>query len=193
MREIKRAYPDAKLIFNRGFEILPQVHTAAYAVAAESLFQGWNAGRKAYRAVPQADRDWILAQLRKCQTEYKLPVIAIDYVPPNDRALARETAKKIRALGIIPWVTNPALDMIGVGQVELIPRQVLAIHDEPGHLTDVSLHEVHRVGALPLNYLGLDVRYVYYGSAELEALSRQALARATSGCACAASQAAMPM
>ena len=54
-----------------------------------------------------ADREWILTQLRKCQTEYKLPVIAVDYVPPNNRALARETAKKIRALGIIPWVTTP--------------------------------------------------------------------------------------
>ena len=51
------------IAWRAGFEILPQVHTAAYAVAAESLFQGWNAGRKAYRAVPQADRDWILAQL----------------------------------------------------------------------------------------------------------------------------------
>ncbi len=176
VRDIKRAYPDAKLIFNRGFEILPQVHTQAYAVAAESLFQGWDAGRKEYRAVPPADRDWILAQLRKCQTEYKLPVIAIDYVPPNDRALARETAKKIRALGIIPWVTNPALDMMGVGQVEVLPRQVLAIHDEPGHLGDVALHEMHRLGAMPLSYLGLDVRYVYYGASELEALSRQTLA-----------------
>ena len=176
VREIKRAYPDAKLIFNRGFEILPQVHTAAYAVAAESLFQGWDAGRKAYRVVPEADREWILMRLRKCQTDYKLPVIAIDYVPPNNRALARETAKKIKALGITPWVTNAALDMMGVGQVEALPRQVLAIHDEPGNLADVALHEIHRFGALPLNYLGLDVRYVYYGSAELEALSQQALA-----------------
>ena len=175
VRDIKRAYPGAKLIFNRGFEILPQVHTLAYAVAAESLFQGWDAGRKQYVSVPQADRDWILGQLRKCQTEYRLPVIAIDYVPPKNRALARETARKIKALGIIPWVTNPALDMIGVGQVEVLPRQVLAIHDESGHLADVALHEVHRVGALPLNYLGLDVRYVYYGSPELEALSRQTL------------------
>jgi uncharacterized protein (TIGR01370 family) len=133
VREIKRAYPDAKLIFNRGFEILPQVHTLAWAVAAESLFQGWDAGKQEYRAVPPADRDWLLAQLRRCADEYKLPVISIDYVPPADRALARETAQRIKALGFIPWVTNPALDMMGVGQVEVLPRQVLAIHDEPGH------------------------------------------------------------
>jgi uncharacterized protein (TIGR01370 family) len=176
IREIKRAYPDAKLIFNRGFEILPQVHTLAWAVAAESLFQGWDAGKQEYRAVPQADRDWLLGQLRRCADDYKLPVISIDYVPPNDRALARETAKRIRALGFIPWVTNPALDMMGVGQVELLPRQVLAVHDEGGHFAQLASHEIHRVGTMPLNYLGLDARYVYVNAAEMPQLSQQVLA-----------------
>ncbi len=175
VREIKRAYPDAKLIFNRGFEILPEVNTLAYAVAAESLFQGWDAGEKKYKEVPAADRDWILAQLRKCQTEYKLHAIAIDYVAPADRALARRTAQRIKGLGLIPWVTNPAIDMLGVGQVEVLPRQILALHDEPGHLADVALHAVHRLGALPLNYLGLDMRYVFHTSAELEDVANRPL------------------
>ena len=176
IKDIKRAYPDAKLVFNRGFEILPQVYTLAYAVAAESLFQGWDAGKNEYRVVPPADRDWIMGQLKKCRDEYKLPVIAIDYVPPTDRALARETAQKIKALGVIPWVTNPALDMMGVGQVEVLPRQLLAIHDEPGNLAEVAKHEIHRIGATPLNYLGLDLHYVYRDSPEMQALSTQVLA-----------------
>ena len=176
IKAIKRAYPDAKLIFNRGFEILPEVHALAYAVAAESLYRGWDAGKQTYVQVSQADRDWILGQLRKCQTDYHLPVIAIDYTPPEDRALARETARNIKALGIIPWVTNPALGMMGVGQVEVVPRQVLMVHDEPGNLADVASHEAHRSGSMPLNYLGLDVRYVYHGSAELTMLSAQVLA-----------------
>jgi len=176
VRAIKSAYPGARLIFNRGFEVLPEVHTLAYAVAAESLFQGHDAGQQKYRAVPPADREWLLGQLLKCRDTYRLPVIAIDYVPPNDRVLARETARQIRALGIVPWVTNPALDMMGVGQVEVLPRQVLAIHDQPGHLALVASHEIHRVGTMPLNHLGLDARYVYFGSPELEALSGQVLA-----------------
>ena len=176
IKDIKRAYPNAKLIFNRGFEILPQVNTLAYAVAAESLFQGWDAGKNEYRVVPQVDRDWIMMQLRKCRDEYKLPVIAIDYVPPTDRALARDTAQKIKALGVIPWVTNPALDMMGIGQVEVLPRQVLAIHDEPGNLANVASHEIHRLAAMPLSYLGLDMRYVYVNSPEMQALSVQPLA-----------------
>ena len=176
IKDIKRAYPDAKLIFNRGFEILPQVNTLAYAVAAESLFQGWDAGKNEYRVVPPTDRDWIMGQLKKCRDEYKLPVIAIDYVPPTDRALARDTAQKIKALGVIPWVTNPALDMMGIGQVEVLPRQVLAIHDEPGNLALQALHEVHRIGATPLNYLGLDLHYVYREAPEMQELAKQVLA-----------------
>ena len=176
IQAIKRAYPDAKLIFNRGFEILPAVHTLAYAVAAESLYRGWDAGKQAYVQVSQTDRDWLLGQLRKCQTDYQLPVIAIDYVAPEDRALARQTARSIQALGIVAWVTNPALDMMGVGQVEALPRQVLMVHDEPGNLADVASHEAHRSGSMPLNYLGLDVRYVYHGSADMTTLSRQVLA-----------------
>ncbi|MFO1244526.1 MAG: bifunctional glycoside hydrolase 114/ polysaccharide deacetylase family protein [Ramlibacter sp.] len=176
IREIKRAYPDAKLIFNRGFEVLPQVHPLAWAVAAESLYRGWDAGRQEYREVPPADRDWLLAQLRRCRDEYKLPVIAIDYVPPTQRDLARDTARQIKALGFIPWVANPALDMLGVGQVELLPRQVLAIHDESGHDANLASHEIHRVGTMPLNYLGLDARYVYVNAAEMAQLSQQVLA-----------------
>jgi len=176
LREIKRAYPDARLIFNRGFEVLPQVHTLAWAVAAESLFQGWDAGKQEYRAVPQADRDWLLAQLLKCRDDYKLPVIAIDYVPSRERALARETAQRIRALGIVPWVTNPELDMIGVGQVEMLPRVVLAIHDEAGNVSDLSSHEIHRLGTMPLNYLGLDTRYVHVNAPEMARLAKRPLA-----------------
>jgi polysaccharide biosynthesis protein PelA len=176
VRSIKSAYPQAKLIFNRGFEILPQVHQQAYAVVAESLFQGWDAGKQSYREVPQADRDWLWGQLKKCRDEYGLPVVSIDYVPLENRVLARETAQKIKALGAIPWVTNPALDMLGIGQVEVIPRQILALHDEPGHLGDIALHEIHRVATMPLNYLGLDVRYVYVESDELKQINAQPLA-----------------
>jgi hypothetical protein len=43
--------------------------------------------------------------------------MAIDYVPPGKRDLARETAARIRELGFIPWVSNPELDMLGVGGI----------------------------------------------------------------------------
>ncbi|MGT2493987.1 hypothetical protein ACU4GD_34545 [Cupriavidus basilensis] len=51
IRAIKARYPDARLIFNRGFEILPQVSQLAYAVAFESLYRGWDQAGKRYTEV----------------------------------------------------------------------------------------------------------------------------------------------
>ncbi len=130
IRELKRRYPKARLIFNRGFEILPQVHQDVFAVAVESLFQGWDPSKKAYRPVPPADREWLLGQLNRVKQEYGLPVLSIDYVPPSKPDLARETAAKIRELGFIPWVSNPALNVLGVVGIEGAPDKAQHI-DSP--------------------------------------------------------------
>lgn len=160
IRELKKRYPQARLIFNRGFEVLPQVHDLAFAVAAESLFQGWNQADQKYRPVPAADREWLLGQLRRVKNEYGLPVISIDYVAPGQRKLARETAARIRKLGFIPWVTNPELNMLGVGEVEVMPRKVLMVQNTADNEYDLIHTSGLSYGSMPLNYLGYSVEYV---------------------------------
>jgi hypothetical protein len=128
VKAIKHRYPRARLIFNRGFEILPQVHEQVYAVAFESLFQGWNQADKRYAEVPQADRDWLMTQV-KMVNGYGLPAIAIDYCAPGDRGCARATATKIKALGVIPYITDPLLSTVGLGSIEVMPRSVLVLQD----------------------------------------------------------------
>ncbi len=123
---VKVRFPQAKLIFNRGFEILPLTHQWADAVAFESWFSGYDAGKKMYRDVPQADRDWLGGQLALVRA-WQIPIIAIDYVPPEQRDKARSVAKSLQAEGFIPWVANPELDMLGVGAVEVMPRRVLMV------------------------------------------------------------------
>lgn len=158
IRAIKARYPEAKLIFNRGFEILPQVHDQAYAVAFESLYRGWDQGAKQYRNVSDADRAWLMGQARTIRDEYRLPVISIDYCPAADRACARETAQRIKAQGLIPYVTDPELSTIGVGRIEVLPRKVLILQErDPRNTIDTS--EGVRFVAMPLNFLGYDVEY----------------------------------
>ncbi|MDD2700364.1 MAG: bifunctional glycoside hydrolase 114/ polysaccharide deacetylase family protein [Sideroxydans sp.] len=160
IRELKKRYPQARLIFNRGFEILPQVHREVYAVAAESLFQRWNAAQQKYLAVPPNDREWLLGQLNRIHWEYHLPVLSIDYVPPGQRDLARATAAKISDLGFIPWVTNPGLDMLGVGEIEVMPRKVLMIHNSANTEYDLINTNVLHYATMPLNYLGYSAEYL---------------------------------
>ena len=160
--EIKRRHPQAKLIFNRGFEILDRTYKQVAYVAAESLFQGYDAGKSSYRPVPAADREWLLGQFKRITAEYKLPVIAIDYVPPGDRALARSTAKQIEAQGFIPWVATPDLATLGVGSVEVMPRRVLMVHSPLANEFELRGTEAVRMATMPLNHLGYAVEYVDY-------------------------------
>jgi hypothetical protein len=159
VRELRRAFPDAKLVLNRGFEILPQVKDLAHAVAAESLFRGWDPATKRYRDVLAADREWLVTQLNRVTREYGLPAIAIDYVPAADREAARRTAADIRALGFVPWVSTPELDVLGVGAVEVMPRKVLMLYDRAPGEEDATYHELHRFLALPLYHLGYIPEY----------------------------------
>jgi len=159
IRALRAQYPDAKLIFNRGFEVLPELHREAFAVAAESVFRGWDQKNRTYREVSAADRNWLVQQLERVRTEYALPVIAIEYAPPGHRELARETARKVAALGYIPWVTNSELDQIGVGNVEVVPRKVLMLYDGAGRDAQLYAHRIHQQAKRPFNDLGYEVDY----------------------------------
>ncbi len=156
---IRNRYPEAKLIFNRGFEILPALHRHVFAVAAESLFHGWNNATQRYVEVTETDRAWLSAKLNKIKKDYNLPIIVIDYVAPQQRRLALQIAEKIAALGFMPWVSNPALDMVGVGKLEVIPRKVLMLYDA-NESTDLAEQEIVRYAAMPLNYLGYVPEYI---------------------------------
>ena len=156
LRELKQRHPDVRLMLNRGFELLPEIAPITFAVAAESLYQGFDAGKNQYRAVSSSDRAWLLAQLQTVRQRYHLPAIAIDYVDPNrpaSRTLARATAAQIRADGLIPWVADGGLNSLGIGAIELLPRTVLVLVDNP----DLDFHytEAQRFLGMPLNYLGL--------------------------------------
>jgi hypothetical protein len=98
--------------------------------------------------------------LNQIHNQYGLQIIAIDYVSPTQRQLAREVAKKITALGFIPWVSNPSMDMMGLGSVEIFPRRILALYDGQAQPDGLQNSEVHKFLAMPLEYLGYTLEYV---------------------------------
>ncbi|WP_118179758.1 endo alpha-1,4 polygalactosaminidase [Paraburkholderia phosphatilytica] len=115
IRTAKARYPGIRFIFNRGFEILPQVHDAVDAVAFESLFGEWDQANQRYDEVSKNDREWLLAQAETIRDRYHLPVISIDYCEPGDDAAARSIVERISAIGITPYVTDGALRSVGLG------------------------------------------------------------------------------
>jgi polysaccharide biosynthesis protein PelA len=165
---IKARYPQARLIANRGFELMPQVHDDIYAVAFESLYHGWNQAQKRYVDVPEADRQWLLGQADTLRQRYDLPVVSIDYCAPDDRACASDAIDKIRSHGLIPYVTDGALHTVGNGAFsatqtkpiarENVPRTILVVQDvTPGDNLNVTPGV--RFVAMPLNWLGYRIEY----------------------------------
>lgn len=115
IREISGRFPGARLLLNRGFAELPEIAPLAVGLVAESLFQGWNPATGQYQPVAESERRWLLARLQEAHLRHGLPVTVIDYVPPEQPQLAHATARQIEALGFIPWVSTPGLDILGMG------------------------------------------------------------------------------
>ena len=160
IKRIHQQFPGVELIFNRGFDILPEVHKYGVAVSAESLFQSWDAFSKKYERVPESDQAWLINKLRQTRDQYGLPIIVIDYVDPRRKELARATARRISNLGFIPWVANPSLDILGVGKLEIFPRRVLALYDGQEHPDGLQQTDLHRLLAMPLEHLGYAIDYL---------------------------------
>ncbi|MEO1767653.1 bifunctional glycoside hydrolase 114/ polysaccharide deacetylase family protein [Thiobacter aerophilum] len=158
IRELKARHPGLRLMLNRGFELLPQIAPLVEAVAAESLFGRYEPASRSYAEVPAADREWLLARFKEVRERYGLPVVAIDYAPPEARERARAIARRIAELGVVPWVSDGELLSLGVGVREALPRTLLVLYDAR-EAPDLNYLEAHRFLELPAQYLGLRVRY----------------------------------
>ena len=151
---IKKKYPEARIITNRGFELLPQIKSEVEGVVAESLFKGWNNQKKQYVNVGEAERKQLLKELDIVK-KMGLPVTVIDYLSPKEAADAKQIAKKIADLGFNPWITNGALTELYLFNVDILPRKILLFYQgKPGDVDEKLGSYMSRAVAMPLNYLG---------------------------------------
>ena len=149
IRSLGERHPGVRLLVNRGFEVLAEVRPVL-SVVAESLFDRWDAATQSYRRVPEDDRRWLAGELGRARDRLRLPVTVIDYRPATERSQARDTARRIAALGFEPWVTNAALDDVGVGSLEILPRRVLILTNDSG----TGVTDAERLLGPVLEYLG---------------------------------------
>lgn len=108
IRRLRAAYPKAPIVLNRAWEWAFDLAKDVDGVLIESLFQGWNGATKSYQAQPTEDTQWLLQRIKRLQTR-RLRVFVLDYVAPSDLDLAAKTAKRIRALGCVPFISTPNL------------------------------------------------------------------------------------
>lgn len=156
IQDIKKIHPSAHLILNRGFTLLPAIHTLITAVAAESLFDGWNPATHRYQPVSATTRKKLLKKFALVH-RYQLPAIAIDYLPAHARKQAWQDAQHILSLGITPWVTNHNLSILGVGRFDVVPRKILMLYSGSNDAQHTALNWY---ASMPLNYQGYSTRII---------------------------------
>ena len=83
-------------------------------------------------------------------------MIALERLPPGQRTAARELARELARAGITPWLGGPF--GLGVGLIEPAPRRILGLYDSR-HQPLLPFTVLHRMAALPLEYLGYVLEY----------------------------------
>jgi hypothetical protein len=152
---IRAAHPEARLVIGGDAALqaaLPHAG-ALYAVIGPSLVRGAQDS-----GVAASGREARIDAARRFMQTTGVPVVSIETCPADDRDCARTTAAQVLAAGITPYVTNAAMNVVGIGAIEVLPRKVLVVQDAD---VDLPLDETPGVRdlAMPLNYLGYDVEY----------------------------------
>ena len=156
INEFHHRYPKAKLIINRGFDIIDEVHDSIEAVLFESLFYGLSSKDLSYTRVSTSDREWLKAQISKIQ-KYHKPIIAVDYLPSNSKKID-ETIKNIESWGLIPYIADKDLLRFGKSSREALKREVLILYDDTQFDGTSEDDKIYSTGflqlSMPLEYMG---------------------------------------
>jgi len=168
VKQVSERHAGIRLIANRGFEVLEYTGPYLEAIAAESLFSSWDNTSKNYVDVPEADRAWLLGKLNTAKKQFGLDVVSIEYLPPERRDEARQVAASIANFGFTPWVSTPALDYVGVGALEVIPRKVMFLFDSRINGKQAA-SEIHVIIPPLIEYYGYVPIYIDVATQELPA------------------------
>ena len=160
---IRRRYPGIKIMMNRGYELLPRVETNIDYELGESVFAGYDFRAKRYDYVPRAQYQQQVQLLQAAQRRQKaLEVFSLDYWNPADRTGVERIYQEQRKNGFSPYVATIELDRIVAepvpAETSVVARTILALYDSR-YDEETRRLPIHQITEMPLNHLGLVVRY----------------------------------
>ena len=126
VKKLRAAYPDKKIIVNRGFPVIDQLVGIVDGMLIESVFQTFDGTKKTYVAVVPSTTDELLRRIQKVK-DAGFAIYVLDYVDPGNLALARETAGRIEGLGYHALITTIELQGRVLAPLVAKPRHLLAL------------------------------------------------------------------
>ena len=162
IKSLKKAYPQKKILMNRGFSLLPDLDGAIDGLVVESVFQTYNFNERRYQPARPNDTDQLVKWIKEIRSG-GLPVAVIDYVNPGDGPLAIRTARRIEALDCAAFVTTPALNGAALAPVREKLRRLLVLYgwDETERSKSFAVDTmVAQRLQTPLEYMGYECDYL---------------------------------
>lgn len=111
LEALHRAHPRAILVLNGGLPLVERSRGLLSGVAVESVFSDYDLKRGRYRPRPAAEARDRLAALRRI-AGLGLPVLALEYAPPEDPLWVERLIRDSRAAGLVPYVSTIGLDQV---------------------------------------------------------------------------------
>ncbi len=109
IKGLRKAYPDALLVQNRGFTVAEQTADAIDALMFEDLVTGYDFDTQTYTRINDTET---ARQMADFSQRTGVVILALDYAAPDDRTTAAEAVEAAREYGFIPAVSVIALDDI---------------------------------------------------------------------------------
>lgn len=123
---LRQRYPDKRLLLDVRTGLGLEAANVADGFLALGVYtrEGRN-GSVDWTPGPEVQK--LSRHIRKVQLQ-GMRVFAVDYVPVDDHAAAREAAQRLADIGALPFITTTALQGINLGPLEEIARRVVVLH-----------------------------------------------------------------
>ncbi len=123
---LRQRYPDKHILLDLHIGLgIEAIHVADGFLA---LGVYTRAGKKdTVDWTPIAETQRLTHLIHNVQTQ-GMRVFAVDYAAANNRTACREAARRLTSIGVLPFITTPALNGANLGPLEEISRRVLVLH-----------------------------------------------------------------
>lgn len=155
IKALRAAYPHALLVQNRGFSVVDDLSSVIDAVMFEDLSTGYDFEKREYT---QGGDEATALEMQALHERTGLPILALDYVPPDSPGRAYQAVQAALAYGFIPAVSVIDLDDIpdyGLEQGGPADLRVRAIHAEGEPVSLVA--RIENVGLSPAAQVELTI------------------------------------
>lgn len=111
--ELRARFPNAKIMMNRGYAVLPDIGKHIDYLLAESVYSSFDFKSSRYFVVENQQYREHLNLLMQAQKKFpELKIMTLDYWDPNDKEGFKEIYKLQQSNGFSPFVATIELDRI---------------------------------------------------------------------------------